>query len=582
MNWNSVGTKVIVSTFIFLIILLTSTLVFYYQSEKQSIIKQKTEYAENLLIVAESVRNNMIQKWDNGVFTTEQLNTFSTINNKHERLTKILSTVPVATSWEAVQAKAKIKKDTFSFKAPNINARNPKNEATHKEREVLSYFQQNPQATEYSYIDESNDTLHYFRPVILDTQCEICHGSPSTSQALWGNNNGVDVLGYKMENKQAGDLHGAFEIITPLKTAYDALSHSMLINSSLALAALITLILGLYTLINKIIINPLTDLALKLQDIASGDGDLTARLNSEGKTEFSWVAASFNSFVKKISKTIYNINQISEQLADSAHTLSSITQKTEQDVQRQQTETTEVARAMDEMSSTVMNVSENASNASGAAYEANEEAIAGNEIVVQAVAAINSLASEVENAALVIHDLESDSKSIGEVLGVIQGIAEQTNLLALNAAIEAARAGEQGRGFAVVADEVRTLASRTQNSTEEIRQTIERLQGRAKTAAQVMEQGRTQATSSVEQAASAGDALNRINEKINTISHMNTQIATASEQQSSVTEEIKRNITNISQVSSQTAEGTHATSEASQNLMTLAEQLRSAVKQFRV
>jgi len=580
MNWNSVGTKVIFSTLIFLIIITSSTLLFFQHHQKQALITQKKEQARNLLLVAESVRKNMIKKWDDGIFTTQQLKEFKKIENHSERLNKILSAVPVATSWEIVQAKAK--EGHFRFKAPNINARNSQNEAIGREIEALNFFQNNPQEKNYSYIDEENDTLHYFRSVHLSPQCEICHGDPKTSELIWDNQQGEDILGYKMEGKKAGDLHGAFEIITPLASAYDEINHTMVISSLIAIAALALLMGGLYLLITNIIIKPLTNLALKLQAISSGEGDLQARIDIQGKTEFAWVAGSFNTFVKKIGKTIYKINAISEQLANASQQLSDIAKKTEQDVQRQQIETNQVSSAMEQMTLTVHNVSENALNASNAASSANNEATEGNTIVGSAVDAINSLATEVENTAGVIRELETDSESIGQVLGVIQGIAEQTNLLALNAAIEAARAGEQGRGFAVVADEVRTLASRTQNSTEEIRQTIERLQNRAKSAAQVMEVGRNQAATSVDKAASAGDSLNRINEKINMINEMNTEIADASNQQAQVTDEIKKNISSISQISVQTAEGMHLTSQSSQNLLELAESLRAAIHQFKI
>jgi methyl-accepting chemotaxis protein len=261
--------------------------------------------------------------------------------------------------------------------------------------------------------------------------------------------------------------------------------------------------------------------------------------------------------------------------------MAAVTEQTSAGVSNQKQETEMVASAITEMTATVQEVASNAEGASRAAADADNEAKEGNQVVNSTVQAITALAREIEDSSAVIEKLKGDSENIGTVLDVIKGIAEQTNLLALNAAIEAARAGEQGRGFAVVADEVRTLAQRTQQSTAEIEGLIDALQGGAEQAVSVMTQSRDRAGATVEKAQHAGQSLSSITQAVETILQMNTQIATASEEQSAVSEEIQRNVVNIQTISEETSMGAEQTSSASAELARLGEQLQALVGQFK-
>jgi len=319
-----------------------------------------------------------------------------------------------------------------------------------------------------------------------------------------------------------------------------------------------------------------------LIEISHGEADLTIRLEQQGKDEIGQLVSAFNAFVEKLQNIISNVSGSTSQLATAAEEMAQISEESNNSVARQMSETEQVASAMNEMTSTVAEVARHAQEAAESAQNASSASSKGRQVVEKTISAIGNLADEVEQAATVIQKLEHDSENIGGVLEVIRGISEQTNLLALNAAIEAARAGEQGRGFAVVADEVRTLAGRTQESTKEIQAMIESLQSGSAQAVAVMEEGRSKAQASVEQAGLAGDSLREITEAISTISEMNTQIASASVEQGSVAEEINRNISTISEIGEQTSQGAQQTATASQEMSQLATQLQIEIGQFKV
>jgi len=312
------------------------------------------------------------------------------------------------------------------------------------------------------------------------------------------------------------------------------------------------------------------------------NGDLTTTVSIASHDEMQEVAENMNEMIEKNNALVSQVISAANQVVNSANDGATTSQQTKSGINQQNLQIDLVATAMNEMTATVAEVATNAASASEATHNARTEATSGHQIVTNTINSINKLSNEVNNATSVIKKLESDSESIGSVLDVIRGIAEQTNLLALNAAIEAARAGEQGRGFAVVADEVRTLASRTQTSTEEIQQMIELLQEGTRNAVAVMDKGNEQTQESVSHAAEAGKALDAITAAVEHISLMNEQIASAAEEQTSVAEEINRNIVNVSEISHDTAEGANKTADSSEALRTVANQLHNLVGEFKV
>jgi len=501
---------------------------------------------------------------------------------------RLFGTIPVVAGWTAARLAAK--KENIDFKIAAFQARNPKNDPNNDTDDNERAFrtkllrdlvtQVESESGESAYrINKKTNTLHYLRAIRLDATCMLCHGKPGDPK-LDPDGDGKDPLGFPMENWHVGQMHGAFEVILPLDEM-DAQVASFFkrgvgFTLPLVIFATIAFVLFLRSLLSK----PLTMLMGAVHRVA--ERDLTARIEIDRKDEIGKLAGSFNTLRDNLHLVVSDVRQATSDVASASTEIAASNEEMATGMQEQQRQTATVSSAMEEMAASVGEVAGKAKNAAQMAADSGDQANEGGSVVGQTVEGMRAISHQVNESATAVAALGKRGEQIGDVIAVINDIADQTNLLALNAAIEAARAGEHGRGFAVVADEVRKLAERTTQATEEVAESIKAIQDETTRAVERMEDGTQRVNAGVELADKAGEALGRIVEGSKGVSEMIQSIAAAAEQQNSASAEISRNVESINAVTNESAQGVQQAAQAAGQLSEKAEQLQALVGKFKL
>lgn len=383
-------------------------------------------------------------------------------------------------------------------------------------------------------------------------------------------------------DKQVGDTLGLLVVNMTMTKPLELSRAAMIKTAGVMVAIVIAIVVLTYFLLRSMVLKPINEMMLISKDIAQGEGDLTKRVPVHGSDEISTLGGYFNMFIEKLQKMISKVAHVTDKVASASVELSATAEEISKGTDTLTSRASQTAAAVEEMNATVSQVAQNSGKAATLAQETVKTAKDGGSVVSDTISGMQQLSDAVSSSATIISELGKSSDQIGEIVRVIEDIADQTNLLALNAAIEAARAGEQGRGFAVVADEVRKLAERTTKATKEIGDMIRQIQQDTRGAVESMQQGTVKVTSGVDLVNRTGEALSRIVEMVSESADMIRQIAVASEEQSVATQQIANDIENVAKVTKESASGANESAKASHDLSQLATELQGIVGSFKL
>jgi methyl-accepting chemotaxis protein len=580
-----ISTRIIATTLGIIFAIVLVNYIVFATGYRRDAEKAMVEKAAAFTAVADEAKNHASKLIENGAVDVPSLLTElqeHVAKGGRYQDTRVFEAIPVVVGWTTAREAAS--REGIDFKVPAFNARNPTNEPEPGSfrSELLRDLQRQVESggtTALSRVNKETNTLHYMRAIKLDQSCMICHGAPSKYDT---DGDGKDPLGFAMEGWEVGRMHGAFEVSIPLDPTDKQVAG--FIGNGLMFTVPIVILAGggFIFMLSRMLGRPLNNLITVMKDIATGDGDLTKRVNLNRGDEIGRLAHWFDTFIENIHKIITDISGVSREVASAATEIAASNEEMAAGLSNQQEQTRSASAAVEQLNDAAADIARQSSEAARQADSSRHNAEQGGIVVTDTVREIKGIAAEVDESAKAVALLGQKGEQIGGVISVINDIADQTNLLALNAAIEAARAGEHGRGFAVVADEVRKLAERTTQATEEVSQSIREIQEETSRAVERIENGSKRMERGVELATSAGDSLRVIVESSKSLLGQVQAIAAAAEQQSASAAQIGDNVSRVTAVSNESAMAAGQASEAAAELSRQSERMRSLVDRFRL